>query len=447
MATVTAFIRVSKKKVEKAHVRFRLRDGRDLQLFHKSKFEINPDHWDKSKQEIKAKILYDTKKRAEFNQNVASRKKLILDIYNKYPDKKNITSDILEIEIDKELHPEQYGLIEKPEKFFETFLDFIAAKKMAESRKRAFMVIYRSLQRYEVYKRITGTKGFTLSLNDLTAVTLRDFERFLIEEHTYFEKYPKIYEAIPEVHKTRKTPKPEKRGQNTLNGIFVKFRTFILWAIDNGKTTNNPFRAFKIEDSVYGTPFYITIEERNKIFNTDLSENPTLATQRDIFVFQCLVGCRVGDLMKFTRDNVINGAIEYIARKTTHGNPVTVRVPLNSIAKQILDRYKDFKGPGLFPFIAEQRYNDYIKVMFEKAEITRIVTVLNPTTRQAEQLPISKVASSHLARRCFVGNLYKQVKDPNLVGALSGHKEGSKAFARYREIDEQMKTDLVKMLE
>ena len=52
---------------------------------------------------------------------------------------------------------------------------------------------------------------------------------------------------------------------------------------------------------------------------------------------------------------------------------------------------------------------------------------------------VVNVASSHLARRCFVGNLYKQVKDPNLVGALSGHKEGSRAFARYREIDEDMK--------
>ena len=49
-------------------------------------------------------------------------------------------------------------------------------------------------------------------------------------------------------------------------------------------------------------------------------------------------------------------------------------------------------------------------------------------------------------------------EDPNLVGALSGHKEGSRAFARYRvtddvaeanakEIDEDMKRDLVSMLE
>ena len=33
-----------------------------------------------------------------------------------------------------------------------------------------------------------------------------------------------------------------------------------------------------------------------------------------------------------------------------------------------------------------------------------------------------------------------------LVGVLSDHKEGSKAFSRYREIDEQMKKDQVGML-
>jgi hypothetical protein len=75
------------------------------------------------------------------------------------------------------------------------------------------------------------------------------------------------------------------------------------------------------------------------------------------------------------------------------------------------------------------------------------VTVLNPATREEEKRPISEIASSHLARRCFVGNLYKQVKNPNLVGALSGHKDGSQAFARYRDIDEDMKREPVKMPE
>ncbi len=53
----------------------------------------------------------------------------------------------------------------------------------------------------------------------------------------------------------------------------------------------------------------------------------------------------------------------------------------------------------------------------------------------------------YTARRTFIGNIYKKVKDPNLVGVLSGHKEGSKAFSRYREIDDEMKKELINLLE
>ena len=75
-----------------------------------------------------------------------------------------------------------------------------------------------------------------------------------------------------------------------------------------------------------------------------------------------------------------------------------------------------------------------------------MVTVLDQQTRQEIQRPLYEVASSHMARRTFIGNIYKKVKDPNLVGTLSGHKEGSKAFARYRTIDDEMKKELVNLL-
>ncbi|QQR09266.1 MULTISPECIES: hypothetical protein [Muribaculaceae] len=48
-----------------------------------------------------------------------------------------------------------------------------------------------------------------------------------------------------------------------------------------------------------------------------------------------------------------------------------------------------------------------------------------------------------MARRTFVGNLYKKVKDQTPVGALSGHSVGSKAFVRYRDINENIKRELV----
>jgi hypothetical protein len=101
----------------------------------------------------------------------------------------------------------------------------------------------------------------------------------------------------------------------------------------------------------------------------------------------------------------------------------------------------------LFPFISTQKYNEAIKEMFQIAGLNRIVSVLDPLTRLEVQKPLNEVASSHLARRTFIGNLYRQVQDPNLIGALSGHTEGSKAFARYHDIDEGMKRKLVALLD
>ena len=72
---------------------------------------------------------------------------------------------------------------------------------------------------------------------------------------------------------------------------------------------------------------------------------------------------------------------------------------------------------------------------------------INPKTREEEKKRLCDIARSHLARRTFIGNIYKLVKDPNLVSALTGHAEGSRAFNRYRDIDIDMKRDLVKILE
>ena len=160
-----------------------------------------------------------------------------------------------------------------------------------------------------------------------------------------------------------------------------------------------------------------------------------------------MTGSRIADLYKLTKQNVINGAIEYIARKTKDSKPVTVRVPLNTIAKEILTKYADFEGDTLLPFISQQKYNEAIKKAFELAEITRSVVICDPLTRENVIRPINEVASSHLARRCFVGNMYKKAKDQNLVAELSGHKQNSKAFARYREVDKEMRKELVSMIE
>lgn len=76
-----------------------------------------------------------------------------------------------------------------------------------------------------------------------------------------------------------------------------------------------------------------------------------------------------------------------------------------------------------------------------------MVTVIDNKTREPIQKPICDIATSHTARKTFIGNLYKKAKDPNLVASLSGNTDGSRAFARYREIDNEMKRELVKLID
>ncbi|MBP7507255.1 MAG: phage integrase SAM-like domain-containing protein [Prolixibacteraceae bacterium] len=438
MASVKAFIRTSAKKVERVNVRFRLSDGRNVQLYHKSEIEVEPNIFDEKNQIIKAKVVYPKDKRTKFDNDVADRKNLIREIYDITP---GITSDELELRIDQSLYPEKYiQEEEKPKTFFDIYDLFVAAYRGGERMKQHYRSVKRILQRYELFKQKTVT-SFNFTIENIDNELLRDIESFIHDEHSLFEKHPDIYVAVPD------SRPPKQRGRNRTNKIFRYLRTVIRWAIEEKLTNLNTVPKFNITQDVYGTPFYISIDERNTLYNFNLSDQSELAIQRDIFVFQCLIGCRVGDLLKMKKNSVIDNAIEYVPRKTKEGRPVTVRVPLNPTAKEIISRYAKNEGDSLLPFISEQNYNFAIKKMFAAAGLNRLVTIINPTTGEEEKRPLNEIASSHLARRTFVGNLYKKVKDPNLVGALSGHKEGSRAFARYREIDEEMKQDLVKMLE
>ena len=101
----------------------------------------------------------------------------------------------------------------------------------------------------------------------------------------------------------------------------------------------------------------------------------------------------------------------------------------------------------ILPFISVKNYNLSIKKILQIAGIDYQVIILDPVTGAETKVKLWKIASSHLARRTFIGNLYKSVKDPSLISSMTGHAEGSRAFCRYRNIDIEIKRDLVKLLE
>lgn len=323
MATVNAFIRTTKKSTNAlCNVRFRLTDGRNVQLFCKSQLLVSPGVWDAKNQKIKAKVLFDERKRADFEKDIIRHKEHIKDEYRKVPDKESLTSEWMEQVLDKLYNPNSYQ--NKQDRcFFDYVTDFIETRKTSEERKKGLRVLHRTLQRFEKYRKVS------FNIHTFDRLLLDEFSRFLFDEHKLCHLYPEIYEGMSDKQL------PKERAQNTVSGSLSKLRAFFHWCINEKYTKNNPFDGYKIEAQTYGTPIYITKEERNIIFDCDLSKRPQLAIQRDIFVFQCLIGCRVGDLLRLTKSNVYNGVLSYIANKTKEDKPKTIQVPLSGKAKGV----------------------------------------------------------------------------------------------------------------
>lgn len=440
---VTAFIRQKdagkNKLTARASVYFRVRDtGLDMKCA--SELQINPNHWSQERQGYKTRVaLVDEDIRNRFDIQVKEITNLIAKEYYV-----GATSDWLQKVIFAYHHPNAYKLSDGS--LVNTTLvqwaeKYLQSKKFDHHQECNTRGLMDKITRFERYmQKVKKRNGYTMNIDLLNADDLREFETYMLNEHTIQKEHPELYKDF--------TDRAVKiaRSLNTINSNMTLLRTICNWVRKQGATRNDPFVGYEMPKTLYGTPFFMTIEERDKVYACDLSDRPDLAEYRDMFIFQCMVGCRHSDLITFTPKNIIDGVLEYIPRKTINKLPRTVRVPLTEKALAIIANHNHGEEDVLFPMHFNFKFNDAIREILKRAEINRIVTVLNPVTRAEEKKPLHEVATSHMARRTFIGNLYKQVKDPNLVASMSGHANGSVAFARYRTIDDDMKRDLVDLI-
>lgn len=416
-------------------INIRLSGGKGVTPRAKSGVFVPAHLWNEKKQRLNVPRFANEEQREVLNlqHTLDDLTAYIHESFANLPDRADATSAWM-AEVVAEYHnPDGKKSATATDELVEAFERFMTEKGYSRYRAFSFRRVMRSLHRYGVIR------DRAITFDTLNERMLADFERFLADEYRYASD-PTFAELYADSRDAT-----EERGANTTNGMLVQLRTFIRWCVAQGLTANNPFTRYKVKENIYGTPYYLTLEERRTLYECELP--PHLATIRDIFVFQCCVGCRVGDLVKLTPDNVIDGALEYVPRKTKEGNPVTVRVVLNATATEIVERYRDRSEGMLLPFVADVYYNRALKECFTLAGITRKVTIIDPKSREEVKRPLNEIASSHLARRTFVGNLYKQIKDPNIIASMSGHKEGSRAFARYRAIDDGIKAEAVALLD
>ena len=441
---VTAFIRKTSAKnnvTDLARVYFRVRDIGGVDIKAASELSINPNHWSPERQGYKPRVaLVSEEKKMAFDKDVQQITHLITKEYHR-----GVDSSWLKSLIEEYHHPdinarggnkaEEYHLVYQISRY-------IAENTLADDSYKHHLGNIDKISRYERFQHeVLHRRGFKLCIDTITADDLREFKSWLQEEHNLAGQYPLFYKDV------EKQKYEQIRSENSITGYFYRIRTVVKWCIKRGLTRNNPFDQYQITQPMYGDPFYLTLEERDRVYYADLGGlGATHPIYRDIFMFQCLIGCRVSDLNRLTKANVVDGCVEYIPQKTKMEHANTVRVPLNQKALDILERYKDLED-ALLPRFSHFGYNKKIKEILKYVGIDRMVRVLDPKTREDVARPLYEVVTTHTARKTFIGNLYKQVKDPNLIASMSGHSEGSRAFVRYRKIDDDMKKELVNLLD
>ena len=228
----------------------------------------------------------------------------------------------------------------------------------------------------------------------------------------------------------------KEHSANTLRRNVGLFKTFMYWALDNGHTYKADFQKFKAPKGQQTDEVALTFEQVNEVFEYDLSGNKRLERVRDLFVFGCSTGMRISNYGKIEKKDIQDGIIKVRDRKNIDKS---LEVPLNDFSKYILKKY-DYR----LPKITNQRFNDYIKEVFQligyNEDVKKTMKVGNEIIEHIN--PFYERVSSHTARRSFI-TIMKNKKIPDkIIMSYTGHRS-LEVFNKYYKPSNADKKDFM----
>ena len=413
MATVTAFIRTSKTDKNKSvNVRFRLRDGRNFQLFHKSDFSVIPEKWDEKQQKIKARCIINESERKDFDTNVNDRKALIKSIY--LTKGKTLTSDLLDNEIKKVLSPEKYEAKPEITTVFQFIDKFIKEAPNRKDKNTGRLLTFNNIQQYKATEK--HLKDFAASIRK------KDFEFSEIDQ-SFYDGYVAFLQE-------------KQFTQNTVGKHVRVFKLMLNEATTQGFNTNVYYNSFHVFTEEIDT-IYFNETELQQLKDADFSKIPHLDRVRDWFLLLAWTGSRFSDLEKVAKADIKDGFITFRQQKTK----TKVTIPLHPVVLEILEKY-DYTLPAE---ISNQKFNVYIKEACQIAEINATETMTRTVGGKliTEKFEKWEQVSSHTGRRSFCTNMYKRGLPTLMIMSISGHKT-EKSFLKYIKVKQSEHAEMMK---
>lgn len=382
MATLNFII---SKTAKKSFITARLQHGRAIDVKRKTHYQIETRFWDKNRAKVRNTI--ECENHSEINLYIDDVRAFIIKNFDQdFLAGKTIDGKWLERVIRRFNNREQDEKLEggDPKYFFnyaQTFLD--------EKKEQA--LVSSSIKNYEsTIENVKKYGGNDLLLSQITKDFCKGFKNYL--KHDL------------------------KWSTNTISGCVSRLKS-ILSAAGNENLEIDRSAFSLLSRNVEKVPFVIlSIDDLNHLFSMKF-EDKKLETARQWLIIGCWIGQRIGDVLKLTKENIINNRIELKQQKTGRD----LQLPIHYMVQSILD-----KNGGHFPAkIRDVDLNRWIKLVCKEAGFNELTegTKANSITRRKEAGIFERweLVTSHCMRRSFATNHFDKGMQIQKIMSVTGH--------------------------
>ena len=299
-------------------LRFRLRDGRDIEMYHKSGIEVKIPELAKLTNEGTKKKGVSVVSQKLLN-DISDEKKTMKLAYEKMKaDGMDMNSETFESVIAGiktpvlEVRKDQPYVVERFRKYAD---DALRDRILGKKRHDHIIVVADKLDRFLTIKGLSE-----LSAPEFTDALLMEFRNFIFDEYKYVDKYKRLYKDVNSFNKPK-----ARLSLNTVASQMKMLQTFFTELENSDEIIKSPFRRLGKErkkavmKTKYDDPVFLRSDEFKKILNTDVPS--VLKDTKDAFLLQCAFGCRISDFSRFSMQTISVSPegipyIHYIPQKT-----------------------------------------------------------------------------------------------------------------------------------
>lgn len=230
--------------------------------------------------------------------------------------------------------------------------------------------------------------------------------------------------------------------QNTIGRAIKSLKFVMKVAYKEGVHMNEIFKDEDFKANMVDVDnIYLTLDELDKLYNLDLSNDKVKERARDLFLIGCYTAQRFSDYSRFRPEHIkttSNGTkvIDIVTKKTKQ----RVIIPFLFPKLDILLKKYNYISPKTY----EQDLNEQIKEVGKKAGIDNHVIITEKKGGEMVETIYRKydLIKTHTARRSGATNLFKMGYVPLEIMKITGHTSEA-TFLKYIKVSKEENAELM----